>query len=339
MDPSERTGGAGPSPGGEGSPDDGPDGLSPRERAETGSGRPGGPVRLTPLQGATMGLADAVPGVSGGTIALIFGIHPRLVRAISRVGPSTVRDVLRIHDADARRRLHHSDLHFLAMVGLGIVAGLVVGASLLSIVLESYPQALMAVLFGVVAASIHVPARVPRWRPADWAAALFAGFAAFSIAIAVAVVPQVDATASLWFLPVAGAIAACAMILPGISGSALLVLMGLYGTVIHAVDERDVVIIGLVGIGAVAGLLLFSRGLRRLLDAHEGRVHAAMVGLLVGSLTVLWPWRDAAGFGEGLPVLPDAFGPFMWALLGATVGVLLDRAGPATGQDPQVPRD
>lgn len=276
------------------------------------------PPAPTALRGAAMGLADAVPGVSGGTMALILGIHPRLVKAIAGVGPGLVRDLFSERRAEAWKR---HDLTFVALLAAGIGIGIVIGANILSLLLEHYPVALMAVLFGLVAASIPIPAAVPQWNGWDIGFAIACAVLAFTIGV----VPGIVAPSGLWFLPIAGAIAACAMILPGISGSYLLVLMGLYTTVIPAIKELNLLIIGLVGIGAVAGLMLFSRGLRRMLEVHPGRTHAAMVGLLAGSLIKLWPWRDAAGFAEGQAAVPSQVLPWVFIAIGLVIGVGLGR--------------
>lgn len=276
------------------------------------------PPAPTALRGAAMGLADAIPGVSGGTMALILGIHPRLVAAIAGLGPQLVKDTFSDRRAEAWKR---ADIPFIALLGAGIAIGIVIGANILSVVMERYPAALMAVLFGLVAASIPIPAAVPKWNTGDIISAVLAAVLAFSIAV----VPSIVAPSGMWFLPIAGAIAACAMILPGISGSYLLVLMGLYASVIDAVAQLNLLIIALVGIGAVAGLMLFSRGLRRMLQVHPGRTHAAMVGLLAGSLVKLWPWRDTAGFAEGSPIAPVAVLPYVFVAIGLVLGVGLGR--------------
>ncbi len=279
----------------------------------------------TAAKGLTMGLADSVPGISGGTIALILGIHPRLVKAIAGIGAPAARHV---RAAQWRAAWADIDGTFLALLGIGIASGIVAGARLVGWALSEQPVALMAFLLGLMAASVHRPARVPAWTPTDWlvtcATALFA--------FAVAMVPALAAPTAWWFLPVAGAIAACAMILPGISGAALLVLMGLYEPIIHAVGDLHLSIIALVGIGAAAGLLAFSKLLRLLLTRHEGHTHAGMVGLLVGSLVLLWPWRSAEGFADGVPVLPDSGFPVIWVALGVVVIWVLERLGHRQGQ-------
>lgn len=296
-----------------------------------------GRLRTTPLRGMAMGLADSVPGVSGGTVALILGIHPRLVRAIAAIDISIATALVAGRDK-AKRAWQHADLGFLALLALGIAIGILAGFTLLSVVLERWPAALMALLLGLVAASIHIPARVPEWRARDVLLATATGL----VALVIGVVPGLLAPQALWFLPIAGAIAACAMILPGISGSYLLLLMGLFESIAHAGSGvahglagqgpllAPLTILGLVAVGALVGLLAFSRGLRHMLDRHPGPTHAAMVGLLAGSLVRLWPWRDAPGFAQGAPVVPDAALPAVFLLVGILAGWGLDRVGRMT---------
>ncbi len=271
-------------------------------------------------KGFSMGLADSVPGISGGTVALILGIYPRLVRAIAGLGANAAHHVRR---RQWRAAWQDIDGTFLAFVAVGIAIGLLLGANLVGWALESYPIPLMALLLGLMAASVRMPARVPAWQTTDWLVALGAAGVAASLAL----VPELSAPTATWFLPVAGAIAACAMILPGISGSALLVLMGLYVTVITAVSELDLVIIGLVGLGAATGILLFSKALKALLDRYNGPTHAAMVGLLVGSLVLLWPWRTEAGFAQGFPATPTGLQPVVFIAIGFLVIWGLERLG------------
>lgn len=238
-----------------------------------------------------MGLSDAVPGISGGTMALLLGIHPRLVRALAHLRWDVVR----------RGAWREMDLGFLVLLGLGVVSGLVLGAKVLVLALDSAPRFLSAFLLGLVVAGVRAPARRVTWTGSAWLWALLTGL----FALAVTAVHPVAAPSAMWFLPLAGAIAAVAMILPGISGAYLLLLMGLYEPVIHAVAALDLVVVVLVGGGAFVGLLSFSHALHWLLENRSSLTHAAMVGLLVGSLGRLWPWRTEAGFAAGQPASPS----------------------------------
>lgn len=268
-------------------------------------------------RGAAMGLADAVPGVSGGTMALLLGIHPRLVRAIALLRPRVLRDLLGPERGAAWRS---ADLGFLVLLGLGLASGLLLGAKVLVVALHHEPTLMAALLLGLVVGGVRAPARRVTWDAGAVGFALLFGFLGFFVTV----LNPVAVPATLWFLPLAGAVAAIAMILPGISGAYLLLLMGLYEPVLAAVAALDVAVVALVGAGAAVGLLAFSRVLHHLLGHHPSSTHAAMVGLLVGSLGRLWPWRSEAGFAEGAPAAPVWPGVFEVALA-AFVGFLVVR--------------
>lgn len=280
-------------------------------------------------RGAAMGLADAVPGVSGGTMALLLGIHPRLVRAISLLRPRLLRDLAGPERGAAWRS---ADLGFLALLGLGLTTGLVLGAKVLVVALHEAPRLMAALLLGLVVGGVRAPSRRVSWGPASWTVA--AGFGLFGFVVTV--VQPVSAPTAAWFLPVAGAVAAVAMILPGISGAYLLLLMGLYAPVLAAVARLDVAVVSLVAVGAAAGLLSFSRLLHHLLENHGSATHAAMVGLLVGSLGRLWPWRTEPGFAEGGPAAPGT--GLLEVVLAVTVGVLAVRALEAATSSSETPK-
>lgn len=264
-----------------------------------------------------MGLADAVPGVSGGTMALLLGIHTRLVRAIAMLHPRLLRDLLGPERGAAARG---ADLGFLVLLAAGLATGLVVGAKVLVVALHREPTLMAALLLGLVVGGVRAPARRVRWDAGAVGLALLAGFLAFLVTV----LQPVTAPTAAWFLPLAGAVAAVAMILPGISGAYLLLLMGLYEPVLSAVAALDLSVMALVGGGAALGLLSFSRLLHHLLEHHGSATHAAMVGLLVGSLGRLWPWRSEPGFAQGAPVAP-AWPGAVEVVLAVAAGLLVVR--------------
>lgn len=284
-------------------------------------------------RGAAMGLADAVPGVSGGTMALLLGIHPRLVRAIALLHPRLLRDLVGPERGAAWRS---ADLGFLVLLGLGLASGLLLGAKVLVVALHHEPTLMAALLLGLVVGGVRAPARRVSWDAGAVGMALLFGFFGFFVTV----VQPVAVPTAAWFLPLAGAVAAVAMILPGISGAYLLLLMGLYEPVLAAVARLDLGVVALVGAGAALGLLSFSRLLHHLLENHGSATHAAMVGLLVGSLGRLWPWRSEAGFAEGAPAWPALPGVVEVALAVSAgflvVRVLEAATAPARGP-PTVP--
>ena len=284
-------------------------------------------------RGGAMGLADVVPGVSGGTIALVLGIHPRLVTAIAAFDRAFLRALAGVRRPAGlrglRERLRAMDTPFLLLLVAGIGAGVLLGSWILTGLMERHPVPLAAFFFGLIVASVRVPWRMmPRHGPVEAAAFLAAGALAFWITV----LEPLHAPAALWFLPVAGAVAICAMILPGVSGAFLLLLMGLYEPLLHAVKSLDLVRIGLFGGGALVGILAFSHVLRRLLDAAPGPTLAALAGLMVGSLGRVWPFKTGGEhFGEGTNVAPPGGEAALLALAAAVLGglviLLLERAG------------
>ena len=279
-------------------------------------------------RGFLMGLADAVPGVSGGTIALLLGIHPRLVGALSNLHPRLLPTGLGLFGRDTRtrslRRLHAEDVPFLLTLAVGLALGLYAGASLLVAALEHRPREMAAAFMALILASVPGPLQHTDGRMRHWIIGCSTALFAWTLTL----LPAIAATPAVWVLPLLGAFAACAMILPGVSGSYLLLILGAYELILGAVHELDLLIIGLVGLGAVVGLLLFSHVLRRLLDARGPETHAAMVGLLIGSVGRLWPWRTEAAFAAGHPAWPVAEGLGMillFAAVGAGLGLAVSR--------------
>lgn len=253
--------------------------------------------------GFAMGSADIVPGVSGGTIALVLGIYDRLVGSI-RQGTRGLSALLRGRPREAWRALLAVDWGFLVVLLVGIGTAVVVLAGVLERLLEEQPVLLSAGFLGLVAGSVVVSSvEVRQPSPRVWAIGVVSAVATFLL-LGLRVGSLQDPAALV--LVAGGALAICAMILPGVSGSFLLLLVGLYDPVLSAVDDGDLVTVALVGTGAVVGLALFSTLLHWLLDHHRNTVMAALLGLMVGSLRVLWPWpAGAEGVGDTRLGAPD----------------------------------
>ena len=264
------------------------------------------PLRAYPrvlATGFAMGSADIVPGVSGGTVALVLGIYDRLVGAV-RQGTRGLAALLRGRPRDAWRALAAVDWGFLLVLLGGIATAVVLLAGVLERLLEEQPVLLSAAFLGLVAGSVVVAAdEVREVTPRVWAIGTVTAVVTFLV-LGLRAGTLTDP--SLLVLVGGGALAICAMILPGISGSFLLLLVGLYEVVLSAVDDRDLVSIAAVGLGAVVGLALFSTLLHWLLDHHRDTVMAALLGLMVGSLRVLWPWPSGEqGVGDTRLGAPD----------------------------------
>lgn len=259
--------------------------------------------------GFTMGSADVVPGVSGGTVAFIFGIYEELLHSIKVVSGEVLRLFLK---GKIREGWAKIPFGFLLPVGLGILTALVSLASALSYLLQTYPIFLWAFFFGLVLASIWVVRkRVVTWNPHDYIAMAITAVVAYLIVGAV----PVETPNTLPALFVSGAIAICAMILPGVSGSFLLVIMGKYEQVLGAISNRDVLSLAVFGAGTVVGLVLFSRLLTWLFKKHHDLIVSILIGFMIGSLRKIWPWKEVLmtrlnSHGEIVPIVEKNVLPF-----------------------------
>ncbi len=270
----------------------------------------------TLLGGFLMGTADLIPGVSGGTIALVLGIYRRLVASIKE-GSSALGSIVRLAWSDVARHLKAVEWRFIIPLGVGIVAAVVLLASFLEHQLEARPVILAAAFFGLVLAST-----VYAWgmisQPSARHAAITGAVGVILFVLLGFGPAQTAANPSLIVFAASGALAICAMILPGISGSLTLVLIGMYGAALGAVTSRDIASILALLAGAAVGLAIFSQLLNWALARHHDTVMAAMVGLLAGSLRILWPWPD----GLDGPALGAPGSDWPLALLAAGIGML-----------------
>ncbi len=246
------------------------------------------------VRGFLMGAADIVPGVSGGTIALVLGIYRRLVASI-KAGSSALGAVATFKWQRTGEWLRRVDWALLLPLLLGIVLAILTLAGVLERQLEERPIQMAALFLGLVAGSAVVAwSLVQRRDPKRLAVAALTAVVVF-VALGLRggatedAVAQVAEPARLAFLG-AGAVAIWAMILPGISGSFILVLLGMYTPVLSAVNDRDLVDLGVFVLGAIVGLALFSQVLHWALDRYYDTVMAMLIGLMAGSLRVLWPW-------------------------------------------------
>lgn len=241
------------------------------------------------FRGFCMGSADVVPGVSGGTVALVLGIYEQLIANV-RQGALVLGSLLRLRPRAAVDHFFRIDWLFLVPLLAGIGVAVVSLAHTIETLLDEQPVRMAALFFGLVAASIYVA----------WAGLKNRDAGRLAVLVLVAVLTffllgfrsGTNDDPALWFVLVAGSIAICAMILPGISGSFVLLMIGLYDYIISAVNDRDLVVIVVFGVGAIAGLALFSSLLSWMLRRHHDTVLAALIGLMAGSLRVLWPWPD-----------------------------------------------
>lgn len=263
------------------------------------------------LRGMAMGIAELVPGVSGGTIAFITGIYLRLVGAIHAIDRVFVGYVLRGRMAAAWR---HADLGFLLVLVLGMGASLIAFSALVQWLLAEHEILLWSFFFGLIVASIlFIGRHVSPWSAERIALAVF-GLLCGAAASMAGGLPVSD---SLLVTFAAGAVAICAWILPGISGSFVLLLLGQYERVIKALATLDVPVILSMGAGCAVGLILFTRALHWLLhNAYAGTL-AFLCGFMAGALQKLWPWRQLHSYyldadGAAIPVVVRPVSPFRY---------------------------
>ncbi|WP_430928872.1 DUF368 domain-containing protein [Polaribacter marinivivus] len=239
------------------------------------------------FKGMAMGAADVVPGVSGGTIAFISGIYEELLGSISNVNLKLFNTLKKEGLKAAWKQVNGN---FLLSLFLGIFISVVTLAKAIKYLLENEPILLWSFFFGLVLASIiYVAKQITKWNFISVLLLLLSSFLAYYVTT---LNPLVNENSSLLFLFLAGAIAICAMILPGISGAFILVLLGAYKTILTAVDDRDLKTIATVGLGAIVGLLSFSKILKWLFSNYKNYTLAALTGFIIGSLNKIWPWKE-----------------------------------------------
>lgn len=237
------------------------------------------------LKGIAMGAADVVPGVSGGTIAFISGIYEELITSINNINLGLLKT---LKDDGFKTVWAKVNGNFLLALFTGIFISLFSLATLVSWLLENEPILLWSFFFGLVAASVFfVGKEIQKWHLGTISALVIGALIAFFITT----LPPNENVDGLPFLFLSGALAVCAMILPGISGAFILVLLGSYKTILDAVHERDVKIVVTVGIGAIFGLLSFAKLLKWMFTNYKNITLALLTGFIVGSLNKIWPWK------------------------------------------------
>lgn len=238
------------------------------------------------LKGIAMGAADAVPGVSGGTIAFIAGIYEELITTISGVNLDLLKTFRKSGFAAFWTQLNGN---FLLALLTGIVISFVSFMRLAKFLIEQHPVLIWSFFFGLIVASIFfVGKQIKVWNLGTIAALIFGTLAAYYITT----LPTMANNDSSIFLFFAGALAICAMILPGISGSFILVILGAYKTLSDAFYAFDLKKIAIFAIGALIGLLSFSRVLKWLFNNYKNTTLAVLTGFIFGSLNKIWPWKE-----------------------------------------------
>lgn len=240
-----------------------------------------------------MGIAEVIPGVSGGTIAFITGIYERLLHAISGIGPELITAYRSGGIGAAWQRL---DGYFIVNLMVGMVAGIVVGVFAVEYLLINYPEPLWGFFFGLIIAScLYIGNMVDKWTATRLAALLIGAIVAYGVTT----LAPAEGSEALWFVFLSGVIAISALILPGISGSFILLIMGMYHIVIPSIksflshrDMESFSIFAVFAAGALLGLTTFSRVVSYLFARYEHVTLALLTGFMAGSLSKLWPWRN-----------------------------------------------
>ena len=263
---------------------------------------------LLAAKGCAMGMADVVPGVSGGTIAFISGIYEELIESIKSVNGTALRllGTLRLKEF-----WRHVNGRFLLPVLIGIGIAIFSLARLMTYLLTHHPIAIWSFFFGLIVASALLVARqIGHWNVRTVAACLVGAAAAWWITIAT----PTETPDTWWFIMLSGAIAICAMILPGISGAFILLLLGKYQFIMQAVGDLNIPVIVIFVVGAVAGIISFSHLLSWLLKHWHDVTVAVLMGFMVGSLNKVWPWKEVVetytdSHGKIMPLVESNVAP------------------------------
>lgn len=274
---------------------------------------------MTALKGACMGAADVIPGVSGGTIAFIMGIYDEFVGSIASINATALKLLFK---GKFREFWKHINGGFLLSIFIGIITSVLLLAGIMQYLLNNFPIQTWAFFFGlIVASSLFILRGVSGWGLKE------AAFTALGIVLGVAVctLSPTETPDGLWFIFISGAIAICAMILPGISGSFILLILGKYQFMMSAVSGlvsgtdfwHNLLILCVFAIGAVIGLLSFSKFLHWLLAKWHKETLVTLAGFIIGSLVKVWPWSNAEAMEQaastGSLQIP-------WAILFAVIG-------------------
>jgi putative membrane protein len=280
------------------------------------------------IKGFLMGAANVIPGVSGGTMALILGIYEELINAIRSINLKFVRLITIFNIKEA---LSTVSWPFLLPVGLGVLLATFSLAEVLSWLLDRYPIIVWSFFFGLIVSSVITVSRViKQWKISAIIAIVVGTIIAYGL---LGVIP-VSTPNAPWFIFVSGFIAICAMILPGISGAYILVLLGKYHYILKALNNKDFFTLFIIGAGALVGLISFAQILGWLLKKYHDLTMAILIGLMCGSLRKIWPWKETVttfidSHGKEIPslqsnIIPSSFtSEVIYALLFMLIGILV----------------
>ncbi len=268
------------------------------------------------LEGVAIGAANVIPGVSGGTMALLFGIYDKLIGVLGDMFRAGL-DLVRLDFAGFRARVVLVPWGFVLAIGLGVLLAPIAGAQLIPEALDTWPELSRSLFFGLILGSLPIPLL----RVSDRRAALLAwvalGAAAAWFLVGLQPLELGDPSLLAYFL--AGSVAICAMILPGVSGAFLLLILGMYKPLFEAIDAGNLPVIAVFGLGAGLGLGSFALLLKWLLARYHDATMSLLVGLMAGSLRSLWPWLAEDRSLLVPPAGSDVWAVLLWGLLGLAV--------------------
>ena len=288
------------------------------------------------LKGMAMGAADIIPGVSGGTIAFISGIYEELIETINNVNFEAIK---KLKKNGIKSFWTHINANFLIALLTGIAISIMSLAKVITHLLETHSQLLWGFFFGLIVASVYIVGKqVNKWDINNIISLIIGS----SIAFYITILNPMQNPDALWFVFLSGSIAICAMILPGISGSFILLLLGSYEFILVAIKDFKLDVITIFGVGCITGLLAFSKLLNWLFKKYHDITIALLTGFLIGSLNKIWPWKETIqtrinSHGEIVPfiqsnVLPSNFEGdsniievILFSLIGLVLIYLLER--------------
>lgn len=298
----------------------------------------------TYIKGLLIGLAELIPGISGGTVALITGIYTRLVTAIGHFDWVWLKSFKDLPKAQAFKQIaDHADLYFLLVLGLGMLTTVLMASGLVHWLLENHKLLLWAFFFGLMVGATYL--LIKQTKGVQYRHLLIA-LAGLILSLAVTQIQIYDPEPSFWLIMLSGGIAGCVWILPGLSGSFMLLILGMYEHFIKALAALDLSFLVPFGLGLALGLPAFSRLLSRLLNHYRTATLWFLIAFIVGSVHRLWPWQQVVSYYhteaggqlplEVKPVLPATWqqfhseDPMIWSavllmLAGGALIVLIER--------------
>lgn len=268
---------------------------------------------MVTLKGIGMGAADVIPGVSGGTIAFLTGIYETLINSIRSVDATALKLFFTLRWKEFWK---HINGNFLLSLALGILISVVSIAKVMTYLMEHHPIPLWSFFFGlIIASAVYILRDIQQWKASNLLSLLVGA----GIGAAICLMTPGQTPTDLWFIFLSGAIAICAMILPGISGSFILLLMGKYEYILAAVNDLNVAVLIVFLAGAAVGIVCFSHFLSWLLKHFYTIAICVLSGFMIGSLVKIWPWQDIQASGVSFPTLPGEH--IGLAVLFAAIGI------------------